>query len=214
MPAFSLPFFAIPRFYPAIVLAGSLVVATTSSSEEEPARRIGFILEGAFEDHEIGRTARGAERTLIVPFYEWDYGVRAFTREIWEERGLEWDDARGLALAIADGLVESVEPEIVRDDRGIIQYLILADESPFLTSTILSPKLLEAYRDLLGDRVFALPIDRNRIYLFPVTGGSLEDYGPSIVDEFRRARLPVSLEVFLLDDEGYRVVGELRREES
>jgi hypothetical protein len=52
------------------------------------------------------------------------------------------------------------------------------------------------------------------LYLFPATGGKLAEYGPSLVEEFRSTRFPVSLEVFLLDEAGFRVVGELERENS
>ena len=39
----------------------------------------------------------------------------------------------------------------------------------------------------------------------------IAEYGPALVDEYRKARLPVSLEVFLVDDYGFRVIGELER---
>lgn len=208
-PAKALPGILFSLFTALLVPAGA-----GQAEEDEPAKQIGFALEGAFESHEIARTAEGAVRTLVVPFYEWDYGVRSFTAESWRERGMNWEKVRSLALPVAEKLVESVEPDIVRDERGIIDYIILVDPSPFLTSALLTPELWEKYRDSLGDRIFALPIDRNRIYLFPVTGGSLEDYGPSIVDEFRAAPLPISLEVFLLDENGYRAVGEISRKGS
>ena len=56
-----------------------------------------------------------------------------------------------------------------------------------------------------------LLLERNRIYLFPATGGTLEEFGPALVEEYRQAQFPVSLEIFLLDQEGFRVVGELER---
>jgi hypothetical protein len=39
----------------------------------------------------------------------------------------------------------------------------------------------------------------------------LEEFGPALVEEYRQAQFPVSLEIFLLDQEGFRVVGELER---
>lgn len=206
---------------PASAIASSIAVAATlifgsvvSIAEDAPARRVGLILEGAFESHEIARSAEGATRTLVVPFHEWDYGVRAFTKQSWEDLGMTWEKAQAAGTGIAAKLVESVKPDIVRDERGTIQYIVLVDPDPFLTSVILTQDLFDAYRDSLGDRIFVLPIDRNRIYLFPATGGSLEDYGPSLVDEFRRTPLPVTLEVFLLDRTGYRAVGQISRDPS
>lgn len=178
---------------------------------EEPARRIGFLLEGNFENHEIARMAEGANKTLLVPFYKWDYGVRPFSEAEWKKQGLSWEKVGDLTSTSMEQLIKKVKPDVVRDDRGIVEYVIIADKDPFLTGLVLSPFLREAYQELLGDRIHAIPIDRNRIYLFPATGGKLSDYGPAIVDEFRRAPLPVSLEIFLIDKSGYRVIGELRR---
>jgi len=179
--------------------------------EDAAARKVGFLLEGSFEDHEIARMAEGATKTVVVPFYEWDYGIRAFSEAEWKKRGLTWEKVDEWTRASTKEIIEEVKADVIRDERGIVEYVILADKNPFLTGLILSPVIHETYRDLLGDRIHAIPIDRNRIYLFPATGGSLKEYGPALADEFRRAPLPVTLEIFLLDDSGYRVVGELRR---
>jgi hypothetical protein len=188
-------------------------VAPLLAAEETdaPARRIGVIFEGAFETAEITTPIEGARRTQLVAFYEWDFGVRPFTTATWQERSLNWDTLFPAARAVADRIVERLEPELVRDARGVILYAVVKDEDPFLTSVLISPKLLEKFRDTLGDRVHVIPLERNRLYFFPATGGRLAEYGPALVDEFRRAKLPVSLEIFLLDENGYEVIGELER---
>lgn len=201
---------------PRLLGLGLLVLAVISlpgrAPSEDKARRIGLIFEGAFESPEISRKPEGARSTLLVPFHEWDYGVRPIPSKLWKERGFEWDRFVEISRAIADGILEKVEPRVVRDSRGIVEYVDLSDKDPFLTSILLSDKLLDRFRETLGDRVFAVLVDRHRVYLFPATGGDINDYGPGIVDEYRATEFPVSLEVFLIDDDGYRVVGELNRE--
>ncbi|NLT69296.1 MAG: hypothetical protein GXX91_01215 [Verrucomicrobiaceae bacterium] len=196
------------------VLLFALAALPLAAEPDAPARRIGVIFEGGFEKAEVTTPIRGARHTQLVACYEWDFGVRSFTQEIWESRALDWDTLLPAARAVADRIVERVEPELVRDARGVILYAILADEDPFLSSVLLSPKLLESFRDTLGDRIHVVLVDRHRLYLFPATGGHLADYGPALVEEFRRARMPVSLEVFLLDEQGYEVIGELERSAS
>jgi hypothetical protein len=188
-------------------------VAPPLAAEEAdaPARRIGVIFEGAFEKAEITTPIDGARRTQLVAFYEWDFGVRPFTAATWQERALDWKKLFPAARAVADRIIERLEPELVRDARGVILYAVVADKDPFLTSVLISPKLLEKFRETLGDRVHVVLLERNRLYFFPATGGRLADYGPALVDEFRRAKLPVSLEIFLLDENGYEVIGELER---
>ncbi len=196
------------------VLLFALAPLPLPAEPDAPARRIGVIFEGGFEKAEITTPIRGARHTQLVACYEWDFGVRSFTRELWESRALDWDTLLPAARAVADRIVARIEPELVRDARGVILYAILADEDPFLSSVLLSPKLLESFRETLGDRIHIVLVDRHRLYLFPATGGRLIDYGPALVEEFRRARMPVSLEVFLLDEQGYQVIGELERSAS
>lgn len=197
-----------------IVIATAASVSARGQNNEPPARRIGIIFEGSFERAEIAAPITGARKTQLVAFYEWDFGVRQFTEATWKERGLDWDRLLATARTGADKILGKIEPELVRDPRGVILYAVIADKDPFLTSILLSPKLLERFRDALGDRIQIVLIDRHRIYLFPATGGQFADYGSALVNEFRRTRFPVSLEVLLLDEDGYRVIGELDRAEA
>jgi len=200
---------------PAIVfLAAALAIPLSGQEKDAPARRIGVIVEGSFEKFDITLPLESARKTQLVAYYEWDFGVRPFTEKVWNERSLTREKLLPAAEAHAGKILQKLEPEMVRNSRGVILYAILSDSDPFLTSVLLSPVLLEHFRDTLGDRILAVLVDRHRIYLFPATGGMLQEYAPALVEEFRRTSLPVSLEVFLIDDDGYRVIGELERPDS
>lgn len=195
----------------ALVLASLSLFAEEPAKPTSPAHRIGIVFGGAFESFDIAGPVEGAKTTQMAAHYEWDYGVRAFTQKTWEERGLDWDRFLPAAKEVADTVADKLVPKLVRDHRGIVLYAIVADKDPFLTSAILSPKLHERFKETLGDRIHVLLLERNRIYLFPATGGTLAEFSPALVEEYRRAKFPVSLEIFLLDREGFRVVGELER---
>lgn len=195
-----------------LLLASSLLTAEEAPKPAEaPAKRVGVIFGGAFESFDITGPIEGAKTTKMAAHYEWDFGVRPFTKKTWEERALTWERFFPMARQVADNVATKLEPKLIRDHRGIVLYAIIADEDPFLTSVILSPKLHERFKDTLGDRIQVLLLERNRIYLFPATGGTLEEFGPALVEEYRQSRFPVSLEIFLLDRDGFRVVGELAR---
>jgi hypothetical protein len=83
---------------------------------------------------------------------------------------------------------------------------------PALENVTVTRSEEQRFRETLGDRIHAVLLERNRIYLFPATGGALAEFGPSLVEQYRRSRFPVSLEIFLLDGGGPRVVGELARD--
>ncbi|MEM6915442.1 MAG: hypothetical protein AAF491_02655 [Verrucomicrobiota bacterium] len=182
-----------------------------SIKAEEKAQRIGVIFEGSFDSHAISRNPPGGESTRMVPFYEWDYGIRSFSEEEWEKREVSWDRILEITGTLADGLVDSVEPEFIRDERGVILYAIFADKDPFLTSAVFSSNFRGKFEEKMGESLYLVILDRHVIYVFPAVGGSLEEFGPAIVDEFSATPLPVSLEVFFLNDDGLRVIGELSR---
>jgi len=193
------------------LIASPIFAQETDKPAEAPARRVGIIFGGAFEALDITGPIEGAKSTKMAAQYEWSFGVRPFTKKTWEERGLQWETFFPIAREVADAVATKLEPRLVRDHRGIVLYAIIADEDPFLTSAILSPKLHERFKESLGDRIHVVLLERNRIYLFPATGGTLEEFGPSLVEQYRQAQFPVSLEIFLLDRDGFRVVGELER---
>lgn len=181
---------------------------------DEGKKRVGIIFGGSFEGFEVVGPLDGAKTTMMAAFYEWDYGVRPFTKKRWEEQGRSWDQFFPEARALADQIAEKVTPKLVRDHREVVQYAVVADEDPFLTSTILSPKLYEKLRDTLGDRLYVVLVERDHFYVFPATGGALEDFAPVLLEEYQRARLPVSLEILLLDGSKISVVGALERSRS
>lgn len=195
-----------------VVSCFTVLLPSGMSPAEEKARRIGIILEGAFESPEIARNPPGGESTLMVPSYQWDYGIRAFSRKEWEKEQLTWERAIDLSRKLGDEILAETKPEFIRDDRGVIQYAILAAKTPFLSTVLFSDKFSPVFAETMGNSLYAVQIDRHVLYVFPSIGGTLEDYGPALVDEFRSTPLPVSLEVFLIDGTGLRVIGELSRD--
>jgi len=197
----------------AIFAALALLPAPSAAEDEEaPARRAGLIFEGSFEGPEIARHPEDARLTLLVPFYEWDYGVRPFTKEKWEAEGLTWERIVQIATGVADEVVDAMEVEYIRDGRLVIECAIARSRDPFLTSAVLSPKFPAYFRETLGERLQVVILDRYELYVFPAAGSALADYGPALVEQFAETNFPVSLEVFLVDSEGARVIGEISRE--
>ncbi|MEX2577591.1 MAG: hypothetical protein WD342_00925 [Verrucomicrobiales bacterium] len=199
-------------FAAAVAFVSAASIAVCEETADESARRVGIVFEGTFESAEVSRLPEGARKTQLVATYEWDYGVRSFSRKLWAERGFEWDAFLTIARRVGDAIAEKIEPRLVRDHREVVEYVLVHDEDPFLTGALLSNKFYERFRETLGDRIHAVVVDRHRIYLFPATGGKLEEFGPALVEEFRRTALPVSLEIFELDGKAIGVIGEIERE--
>ncbi|NNE93494.1 MAG: hypothetical protein HKN23_17750 [Verrucomicrobiales bacterium] len=180
--------------------------------QETPAKkefRKGLLFESTIENPKVFSKVDGAKKTMLVPAFEWEYGVKFFTKESWQKQGIDWEGYRKAAIGIADSIVDSAKMELVRDERKVVDYAILQSDDPFLSSVLLSEKLYMKLKDKLGENMHVVIPERGTIYLFPAEGSKLDGYGPSIVRRFRASKSPVSVEVFLLNSDGYRVIGEL-----
>lgn len=192
---------------PAIL--GALLFGLVSAGGDEPARQTGLLFEGHFERADIASRINGARKTQLAAAYTWKYGVRLFTDQTWEESGIQWDEFSTRAARLADRIAQELEPEYVRDHRGVIDYAIVSEKNPFLSSSITSPLFVEPFLETLGDKLHVVIIDRHVLYVFPATGGRLAEFGPALVRIYRQTPLPVSLEIFEVEKEGYRVIGEI-----
>lgn len=186
-----------------------LASALGRADAEERDRTYGLLFEGFFEKADIVSKIEGARKTQLAAAYTWKYGVRLFTDESWQEIGLEWENFAIRAGVKADRLASEIEPGFVRDHRGVIQYAVVSDEDPFLSSAITSPKFVDPFIDTLGEKLHVIVLDRHVLYVFPAAGSSLADFGPSLVRLFKNTPLPVSLEIFEVTKNSCRVVGEI-----
>ena len=178
---------------------------------KEEERRVGLMLLSKTSDPKVFSPIEGAKTTVLAAAYEWEYGVRTFSKEEWLKRGYDWNEYLANAARTADRLVKAIKPDFRRDPRGVIDYALIIHDDPWLSSIILSPKLLKRFEKQLGKRLHLVVLDRNRIYIFPADGGKIERYADSLVDKYYQAKHPVSLELFLVDESGYRVIGALER---
>lgn len=184
---------------------------------EEPKPKQGLIFVGSFEKADIRSNVHGARKTQLAAAYTWEYGVQLFTDESWAEKSEIhkkvnvdfWEAFANEAALLADKLAAEIKPEYVRGSGGVIEYAIVSSDNAYISSTITSPKFVDSFVDTLGDKLHIVVLDRNVIYVFPSVGSRLTDFGPSLVELFKKTPKPVSLEVFEVVRSGFRVIGEI-----
>ena len=179
--------------------------------EEQKTRQEGLLFAGNFEKTDIESNIKGARKTKLAAAYTWKYGVRLFTDKTWDESGLKWESFAAKAGTMADQIAARIKPTYIRNHRGVIDYAIIKDEAPFLSSVITSPAFRKPFIETLGDKLHVIVLDRNVLYVFPATGRNLAEFGPALAAIYKKTPMPVSLEIFQIDKRGYRVIGEIER---
>ncbi len=208
---------AVPRVGGRIFLASLLFAAGGTAAGENPVadesavekERRGIIFETRAVDPEVFTRVEGAEKTLMVPVYEWDYGVRLFTAEQWKKNAFDNAEYRRNAEAVADVVLAKVKPEFIRDSRGIVLYALIRAEDPFLSSILLSDKFLALFKKSMGDSVRVVLVDRQVMYVFPDSGGKLDQFGTALAEQYQTTRQPLSLEVLQITSQGIKAIGSI-----
>ena len=173
---------------------------------------LGLMFVSKASSPKVYAPVEGAKRTVLAPAANEKYGPRLFSKEAWADRGLAWDDLYRDVVKRADAIVDAIEPDFRRDSRGVIDYALVESENPWLTTAVLSERFLPRFEREFGERLHVILIDRHRFFVFPADGGELASYAPALADLYHDEtviRHPVSLEIFLIDKEGFRVVGEI-----
>lgn len=85
----------------------------------------------------------------------------------------------------------------------------IASALPFKASLILAPSFRKFVEPSLGWPLYAVAPARDFLYLWNVRHRDFTNrVGRVVVDEFKKSPYPLSTEVFELEDEGLRAIGE------
>lgn len=115
-----------------------------------------------------------------------------------------------IARANASAELAAIEPEYVRDARGVILFARLDGPRPTVAGTVLAPDFGEKFRDTLGpDLLVAIP-NRYRIYVYPALAETFNDTAELVLRDYETSGDRVSRELFRVTPEGLRAVGEFR----
>ena len=178
----------------------------------QPGVRLGLVLRSKASGAKVYTAIPGAKKTVLAAAHESKYGLRTFSDVEWRDKAYDLREFYAEAERTADAVVDAMQPEMVRDSREVIEYALVKSEDAFLSTAITSKRFLPRFEREFGEELRVVVVDRHIFYVFPAVGGKLEDYGSAIAEIFRTTRFPVSLEVFEVNSEGYRVVGTLDAE--
>lgn len=147
-------------------------------------------------DHEIRRPVAGSERTIVTVAREVDGEVVPLTRE--QKRGIPgtFDKIAGEAEKNASALLATMEPELVRDRRGVIEYAVIQSDNHRTASTVFAPDFGEKFAETIGPELFVAIPNRFQVFVFSRQDLAHLRMGEAIISGYLSSNYPVSREIF------------------
>lgn len=177
------------------------------TAKAEP--RVGLMVDAKVAGAKVYTSIPGAKKTVLAAAQDTKYGVKVFSDDEWREKAYDLKEFYAAAEATADAVADAIKPEFQRDSREVIEYALIKSKDGFLSSALTSKHFLPRFKREFGDDLRVVVVDRYILYVFPAIGGKLEAYGPALGEIYRTTPFPGSLEVFQVNEQGYRVVGSL-----
>ncbi len=206
------PFLSAPHFQGqsiSRILAHSLAALSALTLAASTTASEGVIVEPKYAAGNLYHPIDGARETVLRPARAGEFGPDFFTESEWKTQKLDWPAFLTAAKQRADRLCKDMEIRWARDSRGVILYGEIRSDDPFISSVIFAGSFIDRFRKNLGKELLVAIPERDRLFVFPRHGNKLQDLSPSIAERYRQTGIPVSLELFMVDAEGCRVVGKI-----
>lgn len=168
-----------------------------------------LLLGGSFEKTPVYRFLPGSRKTILFPARVGRLGEVTPLEGAPGIGGGAWDRFLKGARERSGLLLATLDPELIRDSRGVIQMAVIHTDDPMAASCVLAPGFLPRFSALFGpELIIAIP-SRNKIYVFPKLANRIPDTSQTIRDDYIISPMPVSTELFELSKKGIRAIGDL-----
>jgi hypothetical protein len=149
----------------------------------------------------------GTRQTVLTPALIKGDQATVLTRDTFERLGLNLDSIRRVSRASASAALAELEPQFVRDEKGVVAFAILQSLRPIAAAAVLAPDFTDKFKDTLGpDLLVAIP-NRYRVYVYPALASRFERTADHVLADYKVSAYPVSKEVFRVTPEGLQAVG-------
>lgn len=149
----------------------------------------------------------GTTETILTPVLIKGEDASYLTRETFDRLGLNMESIRRVARRSASEALATLEPRIMRDEKGVAQFAILESEKPIVAATVLAPDFIAKFSEILGpDLLVAIP-NRYRVYVYPALASQFEKTADFVLSDNEVSAYPVSTEVFRITPDGIKAIG-------
>lgn len=155
----------------------------------------------------VTKPISGAQRTEIALGRLTQDGPEYLSKKAFEILGIPFEELLVAAQANAAADLATLKPRYGRDRHKVIQYAELTSTQPIVASAVLAPGFLKMFSETLGEKIFFVVPSRFTVYAFPSLTTRYQEYYPMVWEAYRATAWPVSVEVFELQQDGFRCIG-------
>jgi hypothetical protein len=189
-----------------------LLLAAGLPAQEAPRRLELLVLlpEPRVLGTEISVKPDGARHTVFSPARETAEmpGVQTYAKEEFLKLGISVDTFVARARAAADRLLASIQPDLVKDAEGRVQYAVYRSDRPLMASLVTAPSLPVTFEKLFGPEIWVALPDRHSLFVFPASPDALEEFTTDLGERYRADARAARKEIFTLKKgEAPKVVG-------
>lgn len=177
----------------------------SSNADGEPA----LVLLPASEHPAVCRYLPGSKRTIVAPAWITPSGEITLIGEKDLKDEEEWNRFVQAACERARLRLATLDPQLLRDEHGVVQMAAITSESPTTASLMLLQGFLGHFSAVFGPELLLSAPSQNKICIFPKLANHLPQMASTIRDEYLISPTPASTEIFELSRKGLRAVGSL-----
>lgn len=201
-----------------IALAVFISLMTVRASSDVPASdQKGdptLLIVPSFERPPVFRYLPSSKRTLLAPAFVAKSGEITFVDGREFQTSEQWDRFVKAARERQALQLATIDPQMIRDNHGVIQMAVIVSENPMTASCIVQPGFLQHFSAIFGPELLIAIPTRNKICIFPKLANHLPMMRDAIRDDYLISPMPASTEIFELSRNGLRAVGSLNPDDE
>ncbi|HSJ03936.1 MAG: hypothetical protein ACAI34_15635 [Verrucomicrobium sp.] len=125
-----------------------------------------------------------------------------YTESEFAKLGISADSFQRKAAEAADRKLASLQPELIKNDKGKVAYAVYRGADPIYACLLTAPSLGKIFEKVFGKEVWVVTPDRNSLYVFPTGAATMEEFAADLEDRFESNPFAASEEVYLLKSDG------------
>jgi hypothetical protein len=166
-----------------------------------------LIPQPKFLAHKVTQPIAASKETVLAAAVWTDIGPDFVSADDWKAAGM---DEKKLAEATHQNAVawlKEVKPQLIRNERKIVEFALLKSEHIPVAATVLAPEFLKEFEPVFGPKMIVVVPNLYTVFVFPGIAGNHDSYSDLILGAWHSNAPKVSREVFELTAGGIRAVG-------